>query len=85
MCLAIPGRVVELLGDDPELRWAWVEFSGLRQRVSLACVPDAEPGDFVLVHAGIALSRVDEDEARLTLAMIGELGDQTEWPDAAPG
>lgn len=85
MCLAVPGRVVEVIGDDPDLRWGWVEFDGLRRQVALACVPDAGPGDYVLVHAGIALSTVDEDEARRVLAAIDELGDDGGLADAASG
>jgi hydrogenase expression/formation protein HypC len=74
MCLAVPGRVVEVLGTDPELRWAWVEFAGVRRQAALACVPDAAPGDYVLVHAGIALSRIDEAEARRVLEAIAAMG-----------
>jgi hydrogenase expression/formation protein HypC len=85
MCLAVPGRVVEVLGDDPDLRWGWVEFDGLRRQVALACVPYAGPGDFVLVHAGVALSKVDEDEARRVLAVIDAMGDDVGDADAAPG
>jgi hydrogenase expression/formation protein HypC len=87
MCLAVPGRVVEIPDNDTDLRWGWVDFSGLRRQVSLACVPDAGLGDFVLVHAGIALSVVDEAEARKVLAVIEEMGpaDDGGWPDAAPG
>jgi hydrogenase expression/formation protein HypC len=85
MCLAVPGRVIEVLGNDPDLRWGWVEFAGLRRQVALACVPDAGPGDYVLVHAGMALSRVDEDEARTLLDMLESLGDDKRRADATPG
>jgi hydrogenase expression/formation protein HypC len=85
MCLAVPGRAIEVLDDDPDLRWGWVEFAGLRRQVALACVPDAGPGDYVLVHARMALSRVDEVEARALLAMIEELGDDERGADAPPG
>lgn len=82
MCLAVPGQVVEVLGTEPELRWAKVDFAGLRREVSLACVPDAGPGDYVLVHAGVALARVDEAEAHALLAALKEMGDDA---DAVPG
>jgi hydrogenase expression/formation protein HypC len=82
MCLAVPGRVVEILGSDPDLRWAWVEFAGVRRQAALACVPDAVPGDYVLVHAGIALSRIDEDEARRVLAAVAAMDEGD--ADAAP-
>lgn len=81
MCLAVPGRVVEVLGADAEMRWAKVDFAGLRRDVSLACVPDAELGDYVLVHAGLAIARVDEAEARALLAALEAMGDA----DAVPG
>ena len=84
MCLAVPGKVIEVLDGPPDLRWGWVEFSGLRRQVALACVPDAGPGDFVLVHAGIALSRIDEQEAETMIAMIESLTLDGE-ANAAPG
>jgi hydrogenase expression/formation protein HypC len=67
MCLALPALVVEVGGESAELRWAWADFSGLRRRVSLACV-DAAPGDYVLVHAGMALAAIDREEAERLLA-----------------
>jgi hydrogenase expression/formation protein HypC len=63
MCLAVPGRVVEWLELTPPFRAAAVEFGGVRREVSMDCVPDAQLGDYVLVHAGIAISRIDPDEA----------------------
>jgi hydrogenase expression/formation protein HypC len=82
MCLAIPGRVDDISGGDPDLRWAWVDFAGARRQVSLACVPDARVGDYVLVHAGLAISVIDEDEARRVLEAVGAMG--AEEPDAVP-
>jgi hydrogenase expression/formation protein HypC len=68
MCLAVPGRILSISGPspeqpgDPELwRSADVDFGGVRQRVSLACLPEARVGDQVLVHVGFALSVVEED------------------------
>jgi hydrogenase expression/formation protein HypC len=73
VCLAVPGRVVELTGPD-ELRTARVDFSGVVRPVSLAYVPGAEVGDYVLVHVGFAIARIDEETARETYAILTELG-----------
>lgn len=63
MCLAVPGKLVEITGDDPAWRTGKVDFGGIRKEVSLACVPDAAPGDYLLVHVGVAIGTVDEEEA----------------------
>lgn len=68
MCLAVPGRVVERL----EGGLARVDFAGVGRTVSVAFTPDAAPGDWVLVHVGFALARIDEDEAQATLDLLGE-------------
>ena len=59
MCLAVPGQVVEWLEQSVPFSRASVEFAGVRRTVGMACVPEAEIGDYVLVHAGIAISRID--------------------------
>ncbi len=65
MCLAVPGKIVEIMDapDDP-LRRAKVDFAGVRKEVSLAFTPEAVQGDYVLVHVGFALNVVDEAEAQ---------------------
>ena len=68
MCLGVPGQLVERLPDEGGLPFGLVTFDGLRQRVCLACVPEAAPGDHVVVHAGLALSVLDEAEAARLLA-----------------
>lgn len=73
MCLAVPGRVVTWIEREPPFASASVEFGGVRRRVSMMCVPETEEGDYVLVHAGIAISRIDADEAHRTLATLAEL------------
>jgi hydrogenase expression/formation protein HypC len=73
MCLAIPGKVVELLEADPPFTAAVVEFGGVRRQVSLACVPEAATGDYVLVHAGVAISRINAAEAAKVLAALEQL------------
>jgi hydrogenase expression/formation protein HypC len=76
MCLGVPGRIVSVSEED-EVLMATVEFGGIRKRVCLEHVPDAEPGDYVLVHVGFALSRIDEEEARRVFELLAEL-DQLE-------
>jgi hydrogenase expression/formation protein HypC len=71
MCLAIPGEILEIL-DPPEggLRTGQVSFAGVTRQVCLAYVPEARIGDFVLVHAGFAIARVDEAHAREALELL---------------
>lgn len=70
MCLAVPCRVVERLSDRGETGdEAVVELAGNRRRVSLAFTPEARVGDWVLIHAGVAIQVIDEEEARRTLAL----------------
>jgi len=64
MCLAIPGKVLSISGDDPITRMGQVSFSGIIKEASLAYVPEVNVGDYVIVHVGFALSKVDEDEAQ---------------------
>ena len=78
MCLAIPGKVVSISGDDPLTRMGKVDFSGVFKQVSLAYVPEAQIGDYVIVHVGFALSKVDEAEAQKVfeyLRQMDELGE----------
>jgi len=73
MCLAVPGKVLSVSGDDPLLRMAKVSFGGVVKDVSLAYVPEADVGDYVIVHVGFALNKVDEAEAMETLALLAQL------------
>jgi len=73
MCLAIPGRVLEIKGDDPLMRTGRVQFGGVIKEVNLAYTPDVEPDQYVLVHVGFALSVLDEAEAERTLQLVREL------------
>lgn len=73
MCLAIPGRVVEL-DDDGPARLGIVDFDGTRRRVCFASIPDIAVGEYVIVHVGFALSKVDEAAAHETLRMFRDLG-----------
>ena len=69
MCLALPALVVSLKGSDE----AVVELGGVRKTVNVALVPDAREGDYVIVHVGYAISRLDPDEALKTLALFAGL------------
>lgn len=70
MCLAIPGQLLSIEGDDALTRLGRVSFAGAVKRACLAYVPEAREGDYVLVHAGFAIAVLDEDEARKTLAYL---------------
>ena len=87
MCLAVPGKiesVIENIGEnidgestgdsDPIFRTGKVCFGGIIKTVNLACVPEARTDDYVLVHAGFAISVIDEEEARKTLECLNEIG-----------
>ncbi len=73
MCLGIPGRIVEV-NDNPLLRMGKVDFGGVTREVCLAYVPEAQVGDYVIVHVGFAISKVDEEEAMETLRLLEEMG-----------
>jgi hydrogenase expression/formation protein HypC len=73
MCLAVPGQVLSIEGDDPLTRQGRVSFAGLVKIVNLAYAPEARVGEYVLVHAGFAIAVIDEDEAKRTLAYLAEI------------
>ena len=73
MCLGIPGEVLEVR-DERGLRQGTVRFGGITRTVCLAYVPDAVPGEFVVVHVGFAISRIDRDEAERAYRLLEELG-----------
>lgn len=80
MCLGIPGQIVSL--DDAEAKLAMVDVCGVRRQINLTCIIDPEHpfedcvGDWVLVHVGFAMSRIDEGEAKKTMEILAELGEQ---------
>ena len=80
MCLAIPGQIVEL--TDADNRLARVEVGGVQRVVSVALLEadggTATPGDWVLIHVGFAIARVDEQEARATLRLLEQMGEEYE-------
>jgi hydrogenase expression/formation protein HypC len=74
MCLAVPGKILSISGDEPLMRMAKVSFGGVVKEVSLAYVAEAAVGDYVIVHVGFALSRLDEQEALRVLEDLKALG-----------
>ena len=88
MCLAIPGKIKSIETQfDGVVRVAKINFGGITKEASLEMLPDANVGDYVLVHVGVAISKVDEEEAKKTfkyLKEIGELGDLTDVDDYIP-
>jgi hydrogenase expression/formation protein HypC len=77
MCLAVPGRVVEVYQQD-DLAMGKVEFGGILKEVCLAYTPEVQVGDYVIVHVGFAISRVDEAEAREIFTYLEALGQAAE-------
>lgn len=79
MCLGVPGRVVEV-AYEAGVCMGRVDFGGVARSVCLAHVPDVKPGDYVLVHVGFALAKLDEEEARRVFELLAELGQLAELP-----
>lgn len=86
MCLGIPGKVIEVR-DESGLAMGRVDFGGVRKEACLAYVPDVKIGDYVIVHVGFAISKVDEEEALRTLELLDQMGDllQQELATMGPG
>jgi hydrogenase expression/formation protein HypC len=82
MCLAIPGKVTEMY-EVESLRMGKVDFGGVTREVCLAYVEDVQPGQYVVVHVGFAISVLDEEEAMATLELLKEIGDLDE--ELGPG
>jgi hydrogenase expression/formation protein HypC len=79
MCLGIPGRIVEVYQQN-DLPMGKVEFGGILKDVCLAYTPDVQVGDYVLVHVGFAIGRIDEAEARETMELLNEIAESV--PDS---
>ena len=73
MCLAIPGKVIEIMDDPQGVRMGRANFGGIVKQVCLEYTPEVQMGDYVLVHVGFALSKVDEDEAERTYQALAEM------------
>jgi hydrogenase expression/formation protein HypC len=77
MCLGIPGKILERF-ESQGLRMAKVQFGGIVRDACVECVPEARAGDYVLVHVGFAISRMDEEEAARTYRVLEEMGQLNE-------
>lgn len=84
MCLAVPGLVLDIRGDDPLLRSGRVSFGGIVKEISLTCAPEAKVGDYVLVHVGVAIGVIDAQEAEETFRYLKAMGDLDGLETAAP-
>ncbi len=81
MCLAIPGKILSLTNEDPLTRTGRVSFGGIVKEVNLAYVPEAAVGDYVVVHVGFAISKVDEEEAQQVFEYVKKMEELVESSD----
>ncbi len=82
MCLAVPGKITSITGADPLTRMGKIDFGGILKDASLAYVPEANVGDYVIVHVGFAISRVDEAEAAKVFEYLREMEELSELDSA---
>lgn len=87
MCLGVPGQIVEMRENPLGMTMGKVSFAGITKEVCLAYTPDVEVGDYVIVHVGFAISKVDEDEAHRVFEFLASMDDlgELEVPQPAPG
>jgi hydrogenase expression/formation protein HypC len=79
MCLAIPGKIISITNQlDETFRQGKVSFGGIMKEVNLCMVPEAQINDYVLVHVGVAISMIDEEEARITFEYLKQIGEVEE-------
>jgi len=83
MCLAIPGKVESISSDDPITRMGRVNFGGVFKEASLAYVPEVQVGDYVIVHVGFALSKVDEAEAQKVFEYLRQMDELAELQEGS--
>lgn len=84
MCLGVPGQIVEIEEDSIGMPMGKVSFGGVTKRVCFAYTPEAEVGDYVVVHVGFAISQIDEDEAHQVYDYLKEIGELDELDVAQP-
>jgi hydrogenase expression/formation protein HypC len=84
MCLAIPGKIENISGDDPLTRMGKINFGGILKEASLAYVPEAKVGDYVIVHVGFAISRLDEAEAQKVFEYLNQMEGLGELKEGGP-
>ena len=78
MCLAVPGKIISISGDEQITKIAKVDFAGIRKDISIAFVPEVVVGDYVIVHVGFALSVIDEKEAQEVFEYLKEFDELDE-------
>jgi len=83
VCLAVPGQILSVAGDEPILRTGRVDFGGVVKEIQLAYTPEAVPGDYVLVHVGFAITVLDAAEAGRVLDALRDLGELGELAEGA--
>lgn len=76
MCLGIPGKLLERLADESGLSYGKVQFGGITKKVCLSFVPEVVAGEYVIVHVGFAISRIDEEAAQRVFSLLEELPDE---------
>ena len=84
MCLAVPGRIMTVSGDEPLMRVGRVDFGGIVKEINLAYVPEAAVGDYVLVHVGFAITVIDQAEAARVFEHLREIGELADQETKAP-
>jgi len=85
MCLGVPGKVIEIRPDPLGMTMGKVSFAGIKKEVCLAYTPEVEVGDYVVVHVGFAISKIDEEEADLVFRYLESMGELGELEIAQPG
>lgn len=85
MCLGVPGKVIEWIDQDPIFGRAIIEFGSVRRECQMACTPDAKTGEYVIVHAGIAIAIIDAKEAERTLQDLAKMADDYLEPNDSEG
>ena len=84
MCLAVPGKITTITGDDPLSRMGKIDFGGILKEASLAYVPEAKVGDYVIVHVGFAISRLEESEANQVFEYLREMEELADLDETQP-
>jgi hydrogenase expression/formation protein HypC len=85
MCLGVPGKVIEWIDQDPIFGRAIIEFGSVRRECQMACTPDAKIGEYVIVHAGIAIAIIDAKEAERTLQDLSDIANEFSSPNDTDG
>jgi hydrogenase expression/formation protein HypC len=85
MCLGVPGKVMEILEDPVGMAMGRVSFGGITKEVCLACIPEVEVGDYVVVHVGFAISKIDEEEAQEVFKLLEEMDELADLDVPQPG